>query len=421
MSSADRAAAAVRQANARDCLLQLRDASAPLTVGDLAERTGLSRPTVDAVLAELVDRGPVHNCARTEPSLPGRPARRFAFDAAGTVVAGIDIGARGMRCTLSDAGGNVITSIGSAVPTGADRTELVVDLVRRAVRQADQYQDHQESDQPDDVHRDGDHCDHDQHRRGRGDRTRLAAVGISVPAILDHDDQVVQSLTVGEWIGFDLRKELSARLDCDVWIENDVKLAAYAEHHLGSGADNSILVQIGNRISIAVIIDGKILQGSHRLAGELGSLRSMRWTRSSRDGQLVWSDGTEAVEVFRRAEAGDDQALQEIDAFCAEIAPRLAALLLTVDPELVVIGGGLSRAGETLLTPLRRRVSELLMTPDLAEFVTAGLTTDGSLTGALGHAFEHGSNEIFGIPGVPAPWCRWRNNPLSINGAETRT
>ena len=388
MSSADRAASEVRQANARECLVQLRKTATALTVGDLAARTGLSRPTVDAVLTDLVEHGPIRNHARAQPNLPGRPARRFAFDASSALVAGVDIGARGIRCRVADAAGDIVTTAEAAVPAGADRTGLLLDLVRQAVRQTD---------------------------------SRLAAVGVAVPGILDHDDQLVQSLTVGEWIGFDLRKELAARLGCDVSIENDVKLAAYAEHHLGSGADNSIFVQIGNRISVAVIIDGKILQGSHRLAGELGSQRSMRWTRSSRDGQLLWSDGTEAIGVFHRADAGDDQALQEIDAFCAEIAPRLAALLLTVDPELVVIGGGLSRSAETLLAPLRRHVSDLLMARDKPEFVAAELTTDSSLTGALGLAFEQGSTEIFGITGVPAPWCRWRSTTTSTIGAEKRT
>ncbi|MGO2360213.1 MAG: hypothetical protein ACTH6N_03695, partial [Brachybacterium tyrofermentans] len=66
--------------------------------------------------------------------------------------------------------------------------------------------------------------------------------------------------------------------------------------------------------------------------------------------------------------------------------------------------GGLSREGETLLGPLRRSLHRLLMTPERPEVVAARLTTDGSLTGALGRAFEHGSARIAGVPGVPAPW-----------------
>src|SRR5699024_12329480 len=72
----------------------------------------------------------------------------------------------------------------------------------------------------------------------------------------------------------------------------------------------------------------------------------MRWTDSSVRGRLTWSTGDDAQELLERAAAGDAGAIQEIEEFCAQIAPRLATVLLTVDPERVVVGGGLSRAGE---------------------------------------------------------------------------
>ena len=82
-------------------------------------------------------------------------------------------------------------------------------------------------------------------------------------------------------------------------------------------------------------------------------------------------------------------------------------MLLTVDPERVVVGGGLSRAGETLLAPLRRAVGRLLMTEHAPEVVPARLTTDGALVGALGLGFAHGSARLTGVPDVPAPWHRF--------------
>src|SRR5699024_5383772 len=92
----------------------------------------------------------------------------------------------------------------------------------------------------------------------------------------------------------------------------------------------------------------------------------------------------------------------EVEEFCAQIAPRLATVLLTVDPERVVVGGGLSRAGETLLGPLRSAVGRLLMTEHAPDLVPARLTTDGALVGALGVGFAHGSTRITGVPDVPA-------------------
>src|SRR5699024_9357708 len=111
-------------------------------------------------------------------------------------------------------------------------------------------------------------------------------------------------------------------------------------------------------------------------------------------------------QLLERAAAGEAAAQAEVEEFCAQIAPRLATVLLTVDPERVVVGGGLSRAGETLLGPLRSAVGRLLMTEHAPDLVPARLTTDGPLVGALGMGFAHVSTRITGVPDVPAPWHR---------------
>jgi predicted NBD/HSP70 family sugar kinase len=415
MSSADRAGAAVRQANARDCLLILRDAGVPLTVADIATKTGLSRPTVDAVLHQLVGHGSVQSCAQSgspaESTSPGRPPRRFVLDPSTTLVAGVDVGTRGVRCTLTDSAGRIVarTRAGLGRRSAERRIDAVVEAVESAQKLARQDHDHQRPD----------HVEHPD--RLAPAAPRLAAVGVAVPGILDHQDRITQSLAVPDWVGIDLRAGLSERLGCAVTVENDIKLAAYAEHHIGETADNLLFLQIGNRISVALIVDGRILQGSHRLAGEIGTQRGMRWTGSSVRGELRWSTGVVAEPLFDRAANGDRHALAEIDQFCAEIAPRLATLVLTTDPKLVVVGGGLSRAGEVLLGPLSRQLDRLLTTAGKPELTVARLTTDGSLTGAVGHAFEHSSENIFGIPAVPAPWCRLgtADPPASTTSNET--
>ena len=196
----------------------------------------------------------------------------------------------------------------------------------------------------------------------RGTGRAPSAVGVAVPGILDPAGHVSRSLAAPALEGVDLAGALAERLGCPVEVDNDIKLAALAEHHLGPAADSIVLLQLGHRVSVAVIVGGAILQGAHRLAGELGSQRGMRWTDSSVRGRLTWSTGDDAQELLERAAAGDPGAVQEVEEFCAQIAPRLATVLLTVDPERVVVGGGLSRAGETLLAPLRRAVGRLLMT-----------------------------------------------------------
>ncbi|MFC7464108.1 ROK family protein [Brachybacterium sp. GCM10030252] len=369
MAHADRAALAVRQANSRECLLALREAAAPLALAEIASRTGLSRPTVASVLQELEGAGSVQPAAPAEPGQPGRPARRYAFRPAAATAAAVDIGSHSVRCLLADASGQILMERTVAAEDGS-RLPAAVEAIRSTGH-------------------------------------RPSSVAVAVPGILAADGRLAQSLALPDLVGIDVADELEQQLECPVVVENDIKLAAYAERHLGPPADSIAFVQIGHRISVALIVEGVILQGSHRLAGELGIQRGMRWTESSRRGRLTWSTGEDARPLFERAAAGDAAAEQEIDAFCAEIAPRLVTVLLSIDPELVVVGGGVSRAGDTLLDPLRRHIHHLLMAPERPDVVAARLTTDGSLVGALGRAFEHGSTRLVGVPDVPPPWTRF--------------
>lgn len=358
---------AVRHANARDCLLALRGAPAPLTLAELAAATGLSRPTVDAVLQDLTAAGVAVPAAPAPSGGAGRPARRVAFAPSAGSVAALDIGARTVRCLVTDLAGTALARSEVPLPAEAPLEALAAAIARTGHR-------------PD-------------------------AVGVAAPGIVTADGRIGQSLAAPALVGLDLAARLEERLDRPVVVDNDIKLAALAEHHLGEEAESMLFVQLGHRISVAAILEGRILQGAHRLAGELGSQRGMRWTTTSERGRLVWSTGTEAKPLLERAAAGEQEARAEVEKFCAEIAPRLTTVLLTLDPARVVVGGGLSRAGGTLLTPLREAVDHLLMTEHAPALAAARLTTDGALAGALGAAFRHGSTRLAGVPDVPAPWA----------------
>lgn len=391
-SVADLAAAAVRRANARDCLTILLEATKPLTVAELAARSGLSRPTVDAVLHELIEAGPVSASEPPECHSPGRPARRFAVDPTSTLVAGIEVTADSIDCTVTDAAGRTVARTRTTPAPYADRLDAVAEVINATVKQAGHAED-----------------DHD----GPDGGARLAVVGLAVPGIVDHDHRLTGSRALPDWEGIDVGALLSQRLGCSVVVENDLKLATLAEHHLSRTAENLIYLQLGRRISVAIMVGGRILQGSHRLAGELDAQRGTRWTTSYDRAGLNWSTGREAEPLFERAAAGDRAATAEIEDFCRQIAPRLVTLMLTVDPETVIIGGGLSRAGDVLLEPLRHAIDQLLTTSVRPELVAARLTETAARTGAIGYAFEQGSEEIFGIEAMPAPWCRLREQPVT--------
>ncbi|WP_396654407.1 ROK family protein [Microbacterium sp.] len=369
----------IRRSNALACLSALRATEAPVTISELASVTELSRPTVEAVVAGFERRGTVVAAAASAgSSAGGRPARRYILDEMSALVAGIDAGPRNVRVLISDLRGRVVSRADATVrgtPTAVERLDVVTDTVRQALAASGAAPD------------------------------RLQASCTAVSGIIGDDGRLVDSFAVPEWNGTPIAKEVARRFDCESLIENDIKLAAYAEHHMGAarGIEDILFIQIGNRISLSQTFGGQIFQGAHRSAGEVGSLRGMRWTRTSVKGNLTWRTGPSGEHVLAAASAGDAEALEEVREFVTEIAPLLSTVALVVDPARIVIGGGLSRAGELFVDMLRDEIHRLIVLPAQPEVLASPLGSIGSAAGALALAFQRGSQRLFGIPDVPVP------------------
>lgn len=369
----------IRHANALACLDLLRSSHDPLTITDLARRTGLSRPTVEAVVLGLEAQGVVQERSAGSVAFSGgRPARRFGFAASHGLVAGIDAGPRNVRVMVANLKGTVVGRAHTRIegnPEAAERIEVVHSTIRRAVEETGL----------------------------EANRLRAACVGVS--GILTADGKIGQSFNVPEWNHLDVASLLGDKLGCGVFLENDIKLAALAEHRLGAaqGSESSVFLQVGHRISLALTIGGRIHDGFHRSAGEIGSLRGMRWTPTSVRGQLTWQCAPDAAGVFAKALAGDPVALAEIREFTNQIAPRIATVALTVDPQLIVVGGGLSQSGQLFVDMLRTEVHRLIMLEGPPDVVCSQFGSEGTTLGALALAFKNSSHLLFGFKGVSVP------------------
>jgi predicted NBD/HSP70 family sugar kinase len=201
---------------------------------------------------------------------------------------------------------------------------------------------------------------------------------------------------------------VSQDLGRPVAVDNDIKLAALAEQRGGAGRGYSdvVYLQIGHRLSVSIVLSGVIRQGRHRLAGELGAQRGMRWTRNAQRGQLVWRSHPSSAAVLTAAAAGDADAQAEIDDFCEQIAGRIATVLLVVDPEVVVVRGGLAHESDALLRPLEAAVEKELVFPERPPFVASALGHEAVVLGAVGNAFDQLSSRIYGVHDYPSPWRR---------------
>ncbi|WP_338702680.1 ROK family transcriptional regulator [Streptomyces sp. Q6] len=317
--------AALRGLNTAVVLRALRQES-PQTVSGLTAATGLSRPTVEALVEELATQGWIAETdAPAVGRAPGRPARRFRFRAEAGHVVGVDIGLKKLVLLLSRLDGEVVARRREEFPaelTGTERIALLRSRLRRFL--AD------EGLGPDDVW----------------------SVGVGVPGMVDETGRI-RSVIVPDWTDLDLARRLADTVPCRVLVENDVNLAVLAEHWRGAAtlADDVACVLVGHRISCGLMIDGRLHRGRRGGAGELGILpqlgldeaeKALAWDGERRPGE----SGTDAL--ARAVLAGDAGALAVLDRYLAGVAPGIAALVLALDPELLVLSGALAPIGDPL-------------------------------------------------------------------------
>ena len=186
---------------------------------------------------------------------------------------------------------------------------------------------------------------------------------------------------------FDLAGALAAHVRApDVVIENDCNLAVIAERWCGAarGLDDVVCVLAGERIGAGIMVGGKLMRGHEGAAGELAFLGAFEVEHGARGiAQLVRElSGAAPEAVFTAAGAGDEEALEIVERAERWAGHGIVTTAQLVNPEVVVIGGGVARAGEVLLAPLRARLEAMVRRPP--RLVASPLAERGPLLGASG-------------------------------------
>ncbi|GLZ77972.1 transcriptional regulator [Actinorhabdospora filicis] len=379
----------LRRMNAAAVLGALREAPGGTgRVADLMGATGLSRPAVTRALNLLAEAAIVDFTEDTAARV-GRPAVRARFRAERGHVAGIDVGPHKVLVMLADLAGTVRAQRRVSVPRGLDGGSLA-DLLRTALIEA----------------------------AGAAGVVpeELWAVGVGTPGVVDRErGEVVLAPSIPGWAGTSLLAELRAWLGCPVHIDNDVNLAVVAERWRGETSENLLFVQWGERIGSGIVIDGKPYRGAHSASGELGfldlvtpidaeaphvadglgsferlvgagAILRLAVERCGEELRRALTAGGDLAPLFAAAEAGDAAASGVVETIAARFARGLAAQLLVLDPGLVVVGGGVSRAGEPLFEAVRGHLRRMLLVP--VELRVSALREEGVALGAVRMALD---------------------------------
>lgn len=381
-------ASAMRAIN-RSAILETIRRDGPISQSAIAERLDISLPTVMRIVGGLKDEGLVRPLNDKEWS-GGRRRSLLEFNAEGYLVLGIDLGGTKMYGALSDLGGTVLDEviIGQHGTSGEESYDRLVTLIDRLLASP----------------------------KALGRKVR--GIGVGVPGITLHHQGIVKWAYTLQWQDFPLKARLSDRYELPITIDNDVNLAALGELWFGAGqnAQNMILIAIGTGIGAGIIIDGALYRGSTEASGEIGSMVPGRefLGRDFRDfgalesvasgtgiaeraremlkaqGAKLYPDGVTAEEVFDAARLGQAWAWSVIEETVDFLAMAIANLTVMFDPEVIILGGGVSRSADMLIEPISRRINGAV--PALPRLVTSRLGLRAAAMGAITNVLHNTSD-----------------------------
>jgi predicted NBD/HSP70 family sugar kinase len=337
-----------RQASRARVLAALRVGGA-MSRADLVAATGLARSTVATVVAALQDSGAVVEIDRTAPAT----------------------GRSGRRPVLLQLHGGPGAAVGVELTNGALRV-VACDLAQRPL--AFQTWPLDPGTDPATALRTASALIDEVLEAAGVDRAQVIGAGVTLPGPIRRRSGIVgRACTLPPWIGVRARDLASSLLGLPVLVDNDANLAALAEVTWGAGRGLSDVAYVytATGIGTGVVLDGRVYAGASGTAGEIGH------TTLDDDGRVCacgnrgclntvadadaivrelrhrYGDDLTIDDVIAQAQAGDVACQRVLADAGRHIGVAIANLYNLLDPELIVLGGNLGRAGEILLGPLR--------------------------------------------------------------------
>ncbi|MBL1084618.1 ROK family protein [Streptomyces actinomycinicus] len=369
----------LRSTNERLLLERLRGLGAA-SRAQLARETGLSKPTVSSALASLAAAGLVHEVGTHAPER-GRTAVLYAPDPAAGYALGVDIGRGWLRVAVADLDGTVVAraDVRNRARASAALAGLVVDTARQVTANSGV------------------------------DPAEVVHGVVGTPGVYDEKQRRVRyAMHLPGWGRAGIVDRMSTELGVPLEVHNDANLAALGEYTYGVGAGSRLFayILIGTGLGMGIVGEGRLFTGAHGLAGEIGFLpwpggRKPERLEDAVSGEAVveaarqfgMSGQLTAKAVFDAARQGHPAAVRAVQLEGERIAHTVAAAAAVLDPDLVVLGGGVGHSVDLLLRPVQEHLRTL--TPLRPRIAPGRLGEDAVLLGAVATALDTARAMVF--------------------------
>ena len=305
---------------------------------------------------------------------------------------GVDLGGTNVKIAIVDDAGNIICS--RSAPTDADKGfeaayENIVNVIYTIINECEVSKE------------------------------EISGIGFGLPGLIDSKNGIIKDLpNMPGWVNIPFGEMIKKEFDLRVEIVNDVRAATLGEYKFGAGrgVSNLVCITIGTGIGSGMIIDGKLVKGSTSVAGEIGHMtlqehggpicgcgntgclealgsassivkRGHELLTGGRPSKIreIMGDGPLTAQVIAEAAAqGDAPASRILYETGRWIGIGLANIVNLLNPELIIIGGGVAQAGAPLIDPIRENIQKraLKLSAAAVRVETASLGEKAGVIGA---------------------------------------
>ncbi len=376
----------LRAMNERTVLEFIRSLG-PVSRAQIARHSGLSKPTVSQALAALLRARLVQEAGRSSGG-KGPTAQLYELNPRAGWVVGIDVGRSWVRAAIADLTGEIVARRDERARVRSARTLIsqIGEVAHGLAAEA-------------------------------GIKWRqVTQATVGSPGVFEPSrGQVMLAHNLPGWGRHGLVEAVQRELGTNVGFENDVNLATVGEqwHGLGKGVPNFVYLYVGTGVGMGLVLNGELYRGATGAAGEVGYLPlaavDPHDPANRRRGALEAAAGAAGVvataralgmrpplnpkKIFAAARKGDRVAGKVVAIEAERIALAVAAVVPVVDPELVVLGGGIGRNAEMMLELIERELHAL--SPFHPRIEVSALGEDAELHGAVATALQAAQDHLF--------------------------
>ncbi len=362
----------IKEINEGAVLKLVRD-HGPISRVELARLSGLTHPTVAAMLDSLMAQG-VTRAVGLGASSGGRKPRLYEFNPDAALVIGIDVGGTKIAGGLTNLAGQMLSRHTLTRENGPrDPYERLVEVIRFLL-----------VDVPQGAH--------------------IRGIGLGVAGVTSLTEGVVNLAPGLGWSDFPLGRMLEQQFGLPVFLDNDVNTILAGERWFGVAREvrNALCIAVGTGIGASILINGQIYRGCRDAAGEVGYcatgpevLRRPPAARSDygfleaeaagpgigRRGSISLGRPVDSPEVMRLAVGGDPAALRVVTETAEHLGLAIANMICLLDPEMVILTGGVMRSADQLLEPIRDVIARIV--PYQVPLVLSELKEDAGIFGGV--------------------------------------